>query len=123
MIGKAHDVGVPGFADGDCGALLLRAEKGRVMEVATLEAGVCKCCGQRLYAEVDYRAIAAGETQSWDIYHTSPRCNAWKNGQTRNDCIARPAPFEREPLFMAAIAANTAFHDRASEGFAHKFAS
>lgn len=104
-------------------ALLLRAEGKHRMNIATLEAGACKCCGARLYAEVDYAALAAAETQSWEVFHVSPRCESWKNGNTRHDCIPRPAPFESEPLFLAALAANTAFHDAGAEGFLRKFAS
>jgi hypothetical protein len=76
-------------------------------EPCIYEAGGCRHCGERLYAEVYLRALASGETSSWEVYHAHPRrCVVWSSGN-RADCIPVPATYCNEPELKAAIEANT----------------
>jgi hypothetical protein len=84
-------------------------------EPTTYEAGGCRCCGARLYAELDLVALRTAETQSWEVYHVSPRCERWKSGD-RNACIPLPATYIEAPEVKEALAENTR---RVNERFAN----
>jgi hypothetical protein len=66
-----------------------------------VDAGKCRFCGQRLYAELDLDALVKDPRASWGVFHHAPRCKPWK--EDPQACIPSPAPYASRPEFLAAV--------------------